>query len=273
MMLVKDDKGAGMMIRYIMMTLMKGLGPVGQNRLLNACGGDIEKLFSLSEDELSGLMRKRAGADSVRLFVSQRYSDTLLREAQAIEELAEKSGVSLVTRAMEEYPDRLRGIRDMPVLLYVKGEQKINEYPAAIGVVGVRRCTREGRDTVIAMIRDAVMEQCAVISGMAKGIDSYAHTAAIKEGGYTIAVLGSGPDICYPKEHQVLYEAIISCGCILSEYPPGTEPRRYMFPRRNRLIAALSDELYVIEAGRYSGTQSTVETCMRYGHEVIRING
>ena len=69
---------------------------------------------------------------------------------------------------------------------------------------------------------------------------------------YTIAVLGSGPD---------------------SEYPPGTEPRRYMFPRRNRLIAALSDELYVIEAGRYSGTQSTVETCMRYGHEVIRING
>ena len=90
---------------------------------------------------------------------------------------------------------------------------------------------------------------------------------------YTIAVLGSGPDICYPKEHQVLYEAIISCGCILSEYPPGTEPRRYMFPRRNRLIAALSDELYVIEAGRYSGTQSTVETCMRYGHEVIRING
>ena len=131
----------------------------------------------------------------------------------------------------------------------------------------------KGGDTVIAMIRDAVMEQCAVISGMAKGIDSYAHTAAIKEGGYTIAVLGSGPDICYPKEHQVLYEAIISCGCILSEYPPGTEPRRYMFPRRNRLIAALSDELYVIEAGRYSGTQSTVETCMRYGPAVIRING
>ena len=272
MRLGKDDKGAGMMIRYIMMTLMKGLGPVGQNRLLNACSGDIEKLFSLSEDELSGLMRKRAGADSVRLFDSQRYSDTLLREAQAIEVLAEKSGVKLVTREMEEYPDCFRGIRDMPVLLYVKGELKINDYPATIGVVGARRCSREGRDTVISLIRDAVMEQSAVISGMAKGIDSYAHTAAIKEGGYTIAVLGNGVDICYPKEHQALYEAIISSGCILSEYSPGTEPRRYMFPRRNRLIGALSDELYVIEAGRHSGTQSTVEACMRYGHEVNRID-
>ncbi len=109
----------------------------------------------------------------------------------------------------------------------------------------------------------------AVISGMAKGIDSYAHTAALKSGGYTIAVLGNGPDICYPREHDRLYDTIASQGCILSEYPPGTKPREYLFPKRNRLIAALSDRLYVIDAGRNSGTASTVESSQKYGREVI----
>ena len=259
------------MIRYIMLTLMKGLGPVRQNLLLNACGGDMEMLFSLSEDELSGLMRTRTGADCIRLFVSQRNNETLLKEARVIEATSEKAGVIPVTREMEAYPHRFRGIRDMPVLLYTRGGLKINAYTGSIGVVGARRCTREGRDTAAALVKKAVTERSAIISGMAKGIDSYAHTAAIREGGYTIAVLGSGPDICYPKEHQALYDAIVSGGCILSEYPPGTQPRRYMFPRRNLLIAALSDELYVIEAGRHSGTQSTVEGCMKYGHVVTTI--
>ena len=99
---------------------------------------------------------------------------------------------------------------------------------------------------------------------MAKGIDSYAHTAALKSGGYTIAVLGNGPDICYPKEHQTLYEAIAQMGCVVSEYPPGVTPRSYMFPRRNRLIAALSDKLYIIGAGRNSGTNTTAAFCRKY---------
>ena len=106
---------------------------------------------------------------------------------------------------------------------------------------------------------------------MAKGIDAYAHTAAIKNGGYTIAVLGNGPDICYPGEHIHLYEMIIKNGCVMSEYPPGTKPRQYMFPRRNHLIAALSDEVFVIDTGRNSGTKTTVEACEIYGRNVIDI--
>jgi DNA processing protein len=100
---------------------------------------------------------------------------------------------------------------------------------------------------------------------MAKGIDSYAHTAVLKAQGYTVAVLGNGADICYPREHEKLYAEISERGCIVSEYPPGTVPRKYYFPQRNRLIAALSDELYVIEAGRNSGTRSTVDSCRKYG--------
>lgn len=106
---------------------------------------------------------------------------------------------------------------------------------------------------------------------MAKGIDSYAHTAALKNDGYTIAILGNSPDICYPKEHGKLYEEIISKGCILSEYPPGTRPNRFTFPKRNRLIAALSDELYVVDIGSNSGTATTIEACEWYGREVKRV--
>ena len=106
---------------------------------------------------------------------------------------------------------------------------------------------------------------------MAKGIDSYAHTAALKSHGYTIAVFGNGVDICYPKEHARLYEEIAEHGCIVSEYPPGTQPREYTFPKRNRLIAALSDKLYVIGAGRNSGTKSTVEYGKKYSKEIVEI--
>ena len=99
-------------------------------------------------------------------------------------------------------------------------------------------------------------------------MDSYAHTSAIKSGGQTIAVLGNGVDICYPKEHRNLYEAICDNGAIVSEYAPGTIPQRYHFPRRNRIIAAFSEEIYVIDAGGRSGTKSTVEAAVRYGRGV-----
>ena len=106
---------------------------------------------------------------------------------------------------------------------------------------------------------------------MAKGVDSYAHTAALKKEGYTIAVLGSGVDICYPEEHQRLYEEIVQKGCVLSEYRLGTKPREFCFPKRNRLIAALSDTLFVIDAGHHSGTETTVTACELYGKKVLRV--
>ena len=146
---------------------------------------------------------------------------------------------------------------------------KINEFQHSIGIVGARRCTADGKKAAIDIATESTRINAAIISGMAKGIDSYAHTAALKAQGYTIAVLGNGADICYPKEHERLYEEIAKHGCIVSEYPPQTQPREYNFPKRNRLIAALSDKLYVIDAGRNSGTNSTVEYSRNYGREVI----
>ena len=156
----------------------------------------------------------------------------------------------------------------MPVLIYVKGKMMINDFARTAGIIGARRCTHEGKKTAIDIARSLASENCVVISGMAKGIDSYAQTAALKEKGYTIAVAGNGPDICYPREHQALYEAVCENGCVLSEYQPGQRPRKYMFPRRNRIIAALSDELYVIDVGRQSGTHSTVAAGKCYGKKI-----
>ena len=110
-----------------------------------------------------------------------------------------------------------------------------------------------------------------IISGMAKGIDSYAHTAAINSGGYTVAVLGHGLDMCYPLEHETLMECIVDQGLILSEYPPGVKPNKYTFPQRNRIIAGLSDVVYVVDAGGTSGTRSTIKAAERYGKQFNKI--
>lgn len=107
-----------------------------------------------------------------------------------------------------------------------------------------------------------------MISGMAKGVDSYAHTACLKAGGYTVAVLANGLDICYPNEHQKLKECIENEGLIISEYSPGVRPTKYAFPRRNRLISAWSDELVVVAAGKGSGALITAEYSRQYGRKV-----
>lgn len=256
-------------IKYIMMTQMKGIGPVTQNAILEVCGG-IDKCFEVDPDDLAGCeYSKKIGNKRISSFISQRKDGNIRRRAEEILSSAYESGVDIVVKEDVLFPDRFMNIEDIPVVLYTKGQLKINEYTDSIGVVGARRCTQEGKKKAIDITMSAVCAGIAVVSGMAKGIDSYAHTAAIKNRGYTIAVLGNGADICYPKEHERLYEEITEHGCILSEYPPGTVPREYLFPRRNRIIAALSDRLYVIDAGRKSGTESTVQDSNNYSREVI----
>ena len=263
-------------LQYIMLTLIKGFGPVSQNRLLELCG-TLEECFVIREEELlerDGKYNRSSralGGKLIRSFVEQRQEDELRKKAEEIQERSRKAGITLITKESSTYPARFRTLPDMPVLLFAKGNLRVNEFEKTMGIIGARRCSREGKEKAIALTYEAIRDQKAIISGMAKGIDSYAHTAAIKGNGYTIAVLGNGPDICYPAEHQALYDEIASHGCILSEYPPGTHPRSYQFPRRNRLIAALSDELLVIDAGQKSGTQTTVMDCERYGRRVVRV--
>jgi len=260
------------LIRYIMLTQMKGLGPVTQNALLDACGY-IDRCFEMGHEAFYNTdVAKKAGAKRINLFLLQRDETNLRIMAERILADCLKKGISIVTRESISFPDRFRNFPDMPILLYHKGELRINEYAQSDGVVGARRCSVEGKKCAIDIALEAARSGNAIVSGMAKGIDSYAHTAAIKSGGYTIAVLGNGVDICYPNEHEKLYEEIASHGCILSEYPPGTKPKEYYFPKRNRLIAALSDRIYVVDAGRKSGTETTVENGKRYGRVIVVVH-
>ena len=263
---MNDDKEK--IEKYIMLSIMDGLGPVFDNSIIGICGG-IDACFSMSdEDILHNAAKSFISQRKVKAFLAQRNDSFIRDAAERILSEAEGAGMDIVTYEDIRYPDRFKGLVDVPALLYVKGELRINEYVDSVGIVGARRCSHEGKEKAIIAAERAVSENKVVISGMAKGIDSYAHTATIKGNGYTIAVLGSGADICYPKEHEKLYEEIIKTGCILSEYPPGTTPKNFHFPMRNRLIAALSDKLYVIDVGRNSGTSSTVESGERYGREI-----
>lgn len=263
-------------LKYIQFSIIPGLGPVSQNRLLNICES-LERCFELSFEELlarcnSAEKGVRISENRIRSFVDQRNSPSIKEKAQAVLDACHKKNVEIVTLEENRYPARFKTLSGMPVVLYAIGNLKINQYEHSTGIVGARRCSAKGKQRAISCAEEASVQHCAIISGMAKGIDSYAHTAALKNRGYTIAVLGCGPDVCYPAEHKKLYDEIISHGCILSEYPPGTKPRNYMFPERNRLIAALSDKLLVIDAGSRSGTRSTIESCCKYGRNVVRVD-
>ena len=153
-----------------------------------------------------------------------------------------------------------------PVLLYACG--KNFELDNTVGIVGARRCTQDTKRLTFEVTHDFVIRNHVIISGMAKGVDAYAHTTCIKAGGYTIAVLGNGLDICYPNEHKALMDSIRHTGLLLSEYPPGCCPAPYRFPQRNRLISALSDRLVVLSAGERSGALITAKWANRLNKEV-----
>lgn len=263
------------MLKYVVLSLIPGLGPMTQNRLLDLCGG-IESCFIAEENELQILDKlnssNRIGKQKISVFVQNRYNPLIVEKAEETIQQCNDLDIGIITKQSSKHPQRFMNEDAAPIVLYIKGDLSINEYEISVGIVGARRCTTEGKGKAIELTIEGVKDGSAIISGMAKGIDSYAHTAAIKNGGFTIAVLGNGPDICYPEEHYKLYEEIVKHGCILSEYPPGTIPRKYTFPRRNRLIALLSDELFVIDAGRNSGTRSTVDYSKKYGKNVTIVS-
>ena len=254
-------------IEYIMLTGISGLGPVGQHKLLETLGS-IDACFELDEEVLLSVSQDGWYKHFATLLAEGRKMPGIMELAERQAERCAGSGIGIVTFDDDEYPARMRDIPGMPKILYCKGSLKINNFARSVGIVGARRCTKEGKASAIRIAAEAVKNGSCVISGMAKGIDSYAHTACLKSQAYTIAVLGCGPDLCYPKEHESLYESIAERGCILSQFPPGTLPHRYMFPVRNSLIAGLSDELYVIDAGRNSGTKSTVKAAEKYERTV-----
>jgi DNA processing protein len=169
------------------------------------------------------------------------------------------------------YPKILYNIYDPPLVIYAKGNLIDNEM--AIAVVGSRRATTYGIKTAESISSKLSSYGITIVSGMARGIDSYAHIGALKSGGRTVAVLGCGVDIVYPSENRKLMEKIIEVGAVISEYPPGTPPFAYNFPARNRIISGLCQGVVVIEAAHKSGSLITADCALEQGREVFAVPG
>jgi DNA processing protein len=183
-----------------------------------------------------------------------------------------KSGFEYVKYGEVDYPESLLTIRDFPKVLFYKGDLSLAK-KRCVAVAGSRKTTQYGRNIAEQIGKRLAEKDITVVSGMARGIDTCAHTGALEAGGNTIAVLGCGTDVCYPAENRELKLRIERCGLILSEYPPGTEPRKYYFPQRNRIISGLSEATVIVQAGNNSGALITAEYAIEQGRDVFAVPG
>lgn len=241
-----------------------GIGPARIQKLLNAFG-DLELAWNASRGELqsAGLNRK-----AIQALLDTRTRLDLDRELARIE----RFGFHILTWEDEAYPVRLREIHAPPPMLYVWGEMR-DEDRCAVGIVGTRRATPYGKAVARDLATTLAVNGVTVISGLARGIDSIAHQAALDAGGRTIAVLGSGLDQLYPPEHRSLAKSIATQGAVISDYPLGTRPEPKNFPPRNRIISGLSLVVVVVEAGRTSGALITADFAIEQGRDVFAVPG
>lgn len=171
----------------------------------------------------------------------------------------------------KNYPEKLLHIYAPPQELYVLGDEHILN-DKSIAIIGCRDCSEYGKKVSYLFAQEFANKNINVISGLARGIDTYAHKGAIVKNGKTIAVLGCGLDIIYPPENRNLYfEIIKKGGAIITEYPLGTKPLKHNFPARNRIISGLSDGVLVVEAKKRSGTLITVEHALDQGKDVYAV--
>lgn len=215
------------MLYWIWLTQLNGVGPKRQRVLLENFNNP-ENIYKVSLVEL--LECDGIGSKTAKTIIESKN----LEVAKIIQDNVNKLNIKLLTLDNPLYPDDAKNITEMPILLYYKGNLIMNSMGVAI--VGARRCSEYGKIVTNEAATYLAKQNIPVISGMAKGIDGYAHTSCLKSGGYTIAMMGNGLDICYPPEHIELMERIIDNGAIISEYPPGVKPNPKHFPRRNLLI-------------------------------------
>lgn len=178
----------------------------------------------------------------------------------------------LIAWTSPDYPSLLRDIAGAPAVLFVSGDPSRLWLPQ-IAIVGARRASAEGLGNARGFAKAFAQAGIAVTSGLAEGIDGAAHAAAVDADGVTLAVLGTGPDIVYPRQHQKLAQRIVERGALISEFPPGTQGRPENFPRRNRIIAGLSLGTLVVEAGLNSGSLITARLASEQGREVFALPG
>jgi len=250
---------------FLALNLLPGIGPIRVRRLLEAFS-QPQDVLSASEKHLQQI--PGIGQEMAR---SIRGWENLIDLSEEQRRMADH-GISTVTLEDNDYPTALREIHDPPFLLYIKGRLEPCD-AAAVGVVGSRRMTHYGREQARKLSFQLARAGFTIISGLARGIDTAAHEAAIAAEGRTIAVLGSGIGHVYPPENDVLANRVAENGAVISEFPVLYVPDKQSFPLRNRIVSGISEGLLVIEAPARSGSLITANQALEQGRTVFAVPG
>ena len=250
---------------WIWLSLIKNLGSKRKLRLLELYKTP-EEIYKLTKEELVNI--NGIGEAIAKEIIISKNEKILNDHIKYMNE----NNIKIININEREYPQALKEIYDPPISLYVKGNiEKLNN--KNIGIVGCRECTTYGKKSAEYFSYNLSKQNINIVSGLAKGIDSYAHLGSLNTGN-TIAVLGNGLDMIYPKENLELANEIIKRGgTIISEYPCGTKPDKMKFPARNRIISGISSGIIVIEAKEKSGTLITVDFALEQGRDVFVVPG
>lgn len=247
---------------------LHGLDGIGNRKIYGLLEQfeNAKNIYHANEKEL--LRVKEITNRDKETILYRRNPDEMLKKQKELEEKA----IRFISIENDDFPYKLRMLSDAPYGIYVKGKLPGND-ERVIAMVGARMCTPYGKS--IAEELAYALGECgiSVISGMARGIDAYSHKGCLNAEGVTYAVLAGGNDVIYPPEHRELYHEILKKGGIFSEYPPGTEPLKGMFPLRNRLISAFSDGVILVEAKERSGSLITADFALEQGKDIFVVPG
>lgn len=256
---------------------LTGISQKEKEELLKVCP-EVETWYMAGEkkeaEELFGPLCEEYGQQKNRRkqIVSVLEDISLKDNARKSYEAAKSKGIMMVCRESEEFPERLKHIFLPPLMLYYYGKLPKEDVPS-LAVIGARNCSVYGKEIAAGFSGQLSAAGIQIISGMARGIDGAAQRTAINEAGRAYAVLGSGVDVCYPRENKLLYNRLQELGGVISEELPGTEPASWNFPKRNRIISGLSDAILVVEARENSGSLITVSYALEQGKDVYAIPG
>lgn len=259
-----DDAGETVIRDTIELTLVPGIGTLTQNRIWKSLP-EIGEIFGMGAKAAEAL---GVPGEAYPLIHARAYREI----AAEIYEWGSREGCRFLLRGYSGYPALLEEIHDPPLVLYGRGRTELLEGPA-VAIVGTRRPTVYGLQMAEGIAADLGSRGITVVSGLARGIDAAAHRGCLAANGKTIAVLGSGIDVVYPREHRQLYEKIAAQGLVLSEFPPGTSPSPQNFPVRNRIISGLALGVLIVEASEYSGSLITARLAMEQNREVCALPG
>ncbi len=252
-------------MQWLALSLTPALGPTRARKLVNLFDG-VHNVFRASLTELEGAGLRAESAQSIALGKSFNLAEEEMIRAVS-------ASAQVLTLDDDEYPPALKNIFDPPLVLYVRGDPSILAEPG-VAVVGTRHPTPYGIGMSKRLAADLAARGLIIISGMARGVDTYSHQGALDAKGRTVAIWGTGVDVPYPRENRKLSEAIIDAGgAIVSEFAIGTFAAPQNFPIRNRIISGMSIGVLVVEAGEYSGTRITARCALEQGRDVYAVPG